>query len=738
MGDGYLSIRSASRFAATLWIALGLVACSGVPFGPQAAGPEDAEPVPVHYAPTNGIAGQYIVVFAEGEHVPPGLARRLVDQHGGELEFEYSEALNGFAARLPEQALEGIRRNPHVALIEQDVEVATAQTIQASPPWGLDRIDQRALPLDKAYGYTHTGGDVTAYIVDTGILYAHEEFGGRAVPGYDGISDGQNGNDCNGHGTQVAGVVGGAINGVAKDVRLVSVRVVACNGSGSVSGVIAGLDWIAKNNRGPAVANISLASGRSDAFNSAVRTLIQAGVQTSVAAGNFDEDACLRSPASTLEAVTVGATTSTDTRASFSSWGPCVDVFAPGYGIKSAWISSTTAEAFGGGTSMAAPHAAGVMALWLQANPALTPTQLHDMVLASSTKGVVTDAKSANADVLHSQSGTSPPSAPPTASFTTNCAGLTCSFDASTSSGGGSAIAHYDWTFGDGAGDSGVTTSHSYAAAGSYTVSLSVTNTQGATGHATRTVSVSAANQSPAASFTFACSSLTCDFIDHSTDADGSVVAWSWSFGDGTTSATRHPSHVFATDGTYAVTLTATDDAGATASTTQSVTVSASAPTADFTYTCTGADCEFTDASVSPSSVRLWAWSFGDGNTSSLQNTSHGYRASGTYSVRLEVTDEHDQTSWITRSVTVTVPTSGIALSAGPYRVRGAHYVDLVWTGASGSQVTIHRDGVLVGTVSNTGRHTDAIGGRGQTDYRYRVCEAGSNVCSPEVLVEFR
>jgi aqualysin 1 len=338
MGDGYLSIQRAFRFAATLWIAAALVACSGVPIHPDIAGPELGEPMPVHYAAANGVAGQYIVAFKDDGHVPPGLARRLVDQHGGELEFEYTAAFRGFAARLPAQALEGIRRNPHVELIEQDVVIQDEAFQQSDPVWNLDRIDQREFPLDKAYTFTHTGAGVTAYIIDTGIRFDHQEFDGRAVRGFDVFNDGWDGDDCRGHGTHVAGIVGGTVWGVAKDVNLVSVRVLDCQGSGTVSGAIAGIDWVTKNRQLPAVANMSFGAGLSESLNRAVRNLIQSGVQATIAAGNSDSDACNVSPASTREAVTVGnaGTSARDVRQPTSNWGDCVDLFAPGGSILAA------------------------------------------------------------------------------------------------------------------------------------------------------------------------------------------------------------------------------------------------------------------------------------------------------------------------------------------------------------------------------------------------------------------
>jgi len=311
----------------------------------------------------NAIPDRYIVVFEkQTTGAERGAARSEAQARGAQIHYEYSAALSGFAATLPAHALDGLRRNPHVEFIEAD-QTVTLSGDQASPTWGLDRIDQRNLPLNGNYHYDATGAGVTAYIIDTGVRFTHSDFGGRAVTGYDAI-DGGSADDCNGHGTHVAGTVGGATYGVAKSVQLIGVRVLNCQGSGTNSQVIAGINWAASHHTsGPAVANMSLGGSVSSAIDTAVANAINDGITFAVAAGNESTNACNRSPARVAAAITVGATGQTDGRASFSNYGTCLDLFAPGVSITSAWYSSTTATNTISGTSMATPHVAGAAAL---------------------------------------------------------------------------------------------------------------------------------------------------------------------------------------------------------------------------------------------------------------------------------------------------------------------------------------------------------------------------------------
>jgi aqualysin 1 len=351
------------------------------------------------------IADRYIVTLNEGL-VPGGgpdfgLAVAAIAREFGLSNAQPLGIINGFVATADQGHLRRLERDPRVLEIEPDRVVTIVTTTQSNPPsWGVDRLDQRARPLDKAYTYDSTGSGVRAYIVDTGIRSTHTEFGGRVLPGYTSFNDGYGTEDCHSHGTHVAGTVGGATVGVAKTVFLVPVRVMNCSGSGSYSGIIAGLDWIAATHVKPAVANLSIGGGVSSSLNRAVDNLHGRGVLVVVSAGNSNADACTQSPASAQHAYTVGATTSTDARASYSNWGTCVDLFAPGSSIVSAVHTSDTATGTKSGTSMSSPHVAGAAARYLQAHPAATPTQVKTALSAAATSGIVSGAGTGSPNLL--------------------------------------------------------------------------------------------------------------------------------------------------------------------------------------------------------------------------------------------------------------------------------------------------------------------------------------------------
>ncbi|HUW88095.1 MAG TPA: S8 family peptidase [Candidatus Paceibacterota bacterium] len=336
----------------------------------------------------------YIVVLQPGsDHAA---AASEFQRSGWRIDHNYTNVFSGFAITLPTTAVAGLERNPKVLYVERDAEMTASDTQAPAPSWGLDRIDQHSLPLSNSFDYSSTGNGsgVRAYVVDTGVLSTHTDFGGRVTSGYSAINDVVNTtDDCNGHGTHVAGTLAGTTYGVAKEATIVPVRVLDCQGSGSTAGVVAGLDWVAGDHTsGPAVANMSLGGRPSRALDAAVVRVFQDGVTVVVAAGNAHTNACTASPARVTEAITVGATNAMDSRAPYSNFGSCVDLFAPGSYIVSDWITSTTATNTLSGTSMSTPHVAGVAAVLLSRTPTSTPSEIALALASSATVGVIVDA----------------------------------------------------------------------------------------------------------------------------------------------------------------------------------------------------------------------------------------------------------------------------------------------------------------------------------------------------------
>ncbi|WP_413490630.1 S8 family serine peptidase [Shewanella baltica] len=332
-------------------------------------------------------------------------AESLVNQYDVRVMKNFGNVLNGVLINASAQQVKALLKDPNVKYVEQDQVMSVTPMMEAnadqpSPTWGIDRIDQRNLPLDNNYHTDYDGSGVTAFVIDTGVLNTHNEFGGRASSGYDFIDNDYDATDCNGHGTHVAGTIGGSTYGVAKNVNVVGVRVLNCSGSGSNSGVIAGINWVKNNASGPAVANMSLGGGASQATDDAVNAAVAAGITFVVAAGNDNSNACNYSPARAADAITVGSTTSNDSRSSFSNYGTCLDIYAPGSSITSSWYTSNSATNTISGTSMASPHVAGVAALYLDENPNLSPAQVTNLLKTRATADKVTDAKTGSPNKL--------------------------------------------------------------------------------------------------------------------------------------------------------------------------------------------------------------------------------------------------------------------------------------------------------------------------------------------------
>ncbi|WP_433314553.1 S8 family serine peptidase [Micromonospora sp. CA-269861] len=397
---------------ASLALASATVIVSAGTAGAAPAGQPSTQRPEVRGASTQqAVPDRYIVVLKDKKATQKEVkatASALAAANGGSVRRVFSSALNGYSAAMNRRQAERLAADPAVSYVEQ-VQIASATGTQTNPPsWGLDRIDQSGSKRDNSYTYPTTGSGVTAYVVDTGIDIAHQDFGGRARYGWDAVDQDDVAQDCDGHGTHVAGTVGGTTFGVAKAVQLVAVRVLDCEGSGTSEQVLAGIDWVTANAVKPAVANMSLGfNSNNQAVNDAISRSIGTGITYAVASGNSMQDACNVSPASAPAAITVGATDKIDFRAWFSNYGSCVDTYAPGVSIVSAAAGSGDGTLSISGTSMASPHVAGAAALLLQANPNWRPQQVRDQIVTSGVAGAVHDPAGATDRLLNVRS-TSP------------------------------------------------------------------------------------------------------------------------------------------------------------------------------------------------------------------------------------------------------------------------------------------------------------------------------------------
>ncbi|MFD7404801.1 S8 family peptidase [Streptomyces sp. NPDC059866] len=402
------------RLAATALATTAALAASLVAALPAGAAPA-AEGRIQYEGAANAVADSYIVTL-KADRARSGSAegRALAKKYGAVIERTYKKALNGYAIEASETEAKRLAADPAVASVVQNRTFTVAATQPSPPSWGLDRIDQRNLPLNSSYTYPDTAGQgVTAYVIDTGVRITHSDFGGRASYGYDAVDNDNTAQDGNGHGTHVAGTVAGNAYGVAKKARIVGVRVLNNSGSGTTAQVVAGIDWVAQNAVKPAVANMSLGGGADTALDTAVRNAIASGVTFAVAAGNETTNASTRSPARVTEAITVGATTSGDAKASYSNYGTVLDLFAPGSSITSSWHTSDSATNTISGTSMATPHVAGAAALYLAGNPTATPAQVSTALTSAATPNVVTSPGTGSPNrLLYVGGGTPTPPGP--------------------------------------------------------------------------------------------------------------------------------------------------------------------------------------------------------------------------------------------------------------------------------------------------------------------------------------
>ncbi|MEU3643773.1 S8 family serine peptidase [Lentzea sp. NPDC034063] len=446
------------------------------------------------------------IVSLKADTASRAAAPGLASKYGGQVGQVWQHALNGFSVKMTAKQAAKLAADPKVAYVQQDAEVHLLDVQQNPPSWGQDRVDQRDLPLSNSYQYDTTASNVTAYVIDTGVRTTHSTFGGRATWGTNTSGDGNN-TDCNGHGTHVGGTIAGAEYGLAKAAKVVAVKVLNCSGSGTTAGVVGGIDWVTANHVKPAVANMSLGGGADATLDAAVRRSIAAGVTYAIASGNSNTDACSTSPARVTEAITVNASTNTDARASFSNYGSCTDIYAPGQNIVSSWNTNDTATNNISGTSMATPHVAGAAALWLATHPTDSPAAVWDGLNAASTPNKITNVGANTPNkLLYTLFGGGQPGNPSVTNpgTQTSTVGTAASLQLSASGG----TAPYTWSV------SGLPAGLSASASGA----ISGTPTTAGTSSVTATVT-DAANKTGTATFSWVVNAVggSCDARTNST-----------------------------------------------------------------------------------------------------------------------------------------------------------------------------------------------------------------------------